>query len=411
MCNEGMATRSDSVEKIKILHVINTLSIGGAEYYVVNLTNALDRAQFESFIVYCEGETLGVEGGALVKKLKAEQQTFKIRLRKMRDWWDFSALIYNVQAVLVVRKIIKTQNIDLVHTHLMPSALFAWIAAGSLRVPTIYNLMRVFIPLDRFDWIGVRIPVVGSVYKALVTQYVAFSQYAYDDLLTKLKVEAKRLQKIYLGIDLERHQPITHDESLDHRETRFKQPVVGVIARLAPGKGVHKAMLAWPFVLQKVPNAKLLIVGDGPLRDELELLRLALNVADSIVFAGFVGDTAQVLQEIDLFLQVSDAPNIGLATLEAMASGKPIVTVVKDNEEKLMAIETLVDGKNGFIVDNIPEKIADSIVMLLTDRCLATKMGKFSRHIVEEKFDFKKHVVEVEKMYVRLLMESRLERK
>jgi len=395
--------------RLRILHVINTLSIGGAEHYVVNLANALDRKKFEVFVARSDGKNLGVNGEALDAKLHRPAMLLKLHVRRMRGWWDIATFVSYLGTVFAIVKIIKRYDIDVVHTHLMPSALLAWVAAWLCGVPSVYNLMRVFMPLDRFDWLGVRYAFIGQVYSRLVTQYVAFSQYVQDDLEAKMGINRHNIKKIYLGIDIRRYSPGSNDEHKRSLATNVNSiPVIGVIPRLAPGKGVHKALLALPYVLHNIPSARLLIVGDGPLRTQLEELCAKLCIGEHVIFAGFADDTAKVMSEIDLFLQTSDGPNIGIATLEAMAFAKPIITVAQDAKERLMASETLIDGENGFIVENESSQIAAAIVEVLRDKDLAAKMGRASRKIVEEKFDFDDHVVSMQELYERLSMSRRL---
>jgi len=263
--------------------------------------------------------------------------------------------------------------------------------------------MGVLSPRDPFSWGAVRNPAAGRMLDGLVTKYIAFSKYLQVELETKLRVDKQKIVLTYLGVDLGVFNP-TQDGFQIRRQLNLSTsvPVVGVVARLSAEKGVHKAILAFVHVVAQLPDAVLLIVGDGPLRKKLGDMCAEFNIANNVIFTGFRDDVPGLMATIDLYLQVGDLPNIGTTTLEAMASAKPLITAVGNEDGRAMASETLIDGENGFIVSNVPEEIAARIVCLLREKNNSFKMGQRSRKIVEEKFDFKGHVAVVEALYERL---------
>jgi glycosyltransferase involved in cell wall biosynthesis len=407
--SDKQQTRQNSKHKFRILHVVDTLCIGGAENYVVNLANSLDENTFQTWIAYCDGKTLGIDGEALAKRVKREVGLIKFNSRKIGSLRRVHNLFYNSGIFFVLHKSIKRHKIDLVHTHLMTSAPWAWIAAKVAGVPVVYGPMAPLAPVYRLEWLLTRYTILCRILDKFVDRYIALSDFLKKDLETKRRINSKKIERIHLGVDLSNYGSYQHNDRM-RAELNIDDGtlVVGVIARLSPEKGVHKALKAFPHVLTKVPEAKLLIVGDGPIRGQLEEMSKDLNISNSVIFTGFRHDVAELLKVVDVYLQVGDRPNIGTTTLEAMASAKPLIIVAQGEEERVMASETLIDGENGLIVDDIPEVIAAQIVYLLKDKETAAKMGQVSRRIVEDKFDQQNHVKMIEELYKTMIETGRV---
>lgn len=384
----------------RILHVIDTLGIGGAENYVVNLANRLDKRKFQVWIAYTDGSLQGIDGKALIRRLDKNVKLVMWNPKKIGSLRSPWYLPYNIYHVVSLYKILRRFDIDLVHTHLLFSALRAWIAAKIARVPTIHNHMTIITPECQTEWLLVKHKMLAKIVNKLVDKYIAFSHFLMQDLKTKLSVDDTKIELIYMGVDLalyDSYQKNRHFKAKFHLDDQT--PVVGVIARLYPEKGVHKALIAFPYVIKDIPDAKLLIIGDGPLRNQLEKMAKTLGISDNVIFAGVRHDIPELLNMIDVYIQTSDRPNLGLSVLEAAAAAKPLIIIAQNDEEREMAKETVIDGYNGFIVANVPEEIASKIILLIKNEEQAKKMGQASRKLAEERFDLEKHVNQIEVLY------------
>jgi glycosyltransferase involved in cell wall biosynthesis len=384
----------------RILHVIDTLGIGGAENYVVSLVNKLNKEKFQVWIAYTDGRIQGIDGEALVSRLDRNVGLVKWNPKKIGSLRSLRYLPYNIYHVISLYKIIRQFDIHLVHTHLLFSAFRAWIAAKIACVPVIHNYTTIITPEVQTEWLLVKHKTLARFVDKFVNKYIAFSQSFMQDLRTKLKVNDSKIVLIYMGVDLalynfcQTNKHFKEEMYLDERN-----PVVGVIARLYPEKGIYKVLNAWPYVVREIPEARLLVVGDGPLRHQLEEMTEALGISDSVIFAGVRHDIPEILNIIDIYVQTGDRPNLGLSALEAMAAGKPIITIVRNDEEREMAKENVIDGYNGFIVPNIPQEVASKIIWLIRNKKQANEMGQKSRILAEEKFNLEKHVKQVEELY------------
>jgi glycosyltransferase involved in cell wall biosynthesis len=139
-------------------------------------------------------------------------------------------------------------------------------------------------------------------------------------------------------------------------------------------KGCDKVIRALPRILAEVPNARYDLVGEGPLRPELERLAVEIGVRDSIRFHGYVDDQAlaRIYKEAHLLVMPSTGEGFGIVFLEAWKHGLPVVVGDQDASS-----EVVTDGVNGFCVDpGSVDEIAQAVLALLKDRDKAGRMGR-----------------------------------
>jgi glycosyltransferase involved in cell wall biosynthesis len=201
---------------------------------------------------------------------------------------------------------------------------------------------------------------------------------------------------IYNGVDLERYE---HQEPCcTLRDEYGMEPgsqIVGVVARLEPEKGHPTLLEAWPRVLQRVPDAYLLLVGEGSKRTELEQLARELKVAHRVVFTGRRDDVPAVTAAFDVAVLPSYREAQGLTILEAMALSRPVVA---SNVGGIP--EVIEDGVTGLLVPpHDPEALAAAIVRLLTDHPYADLIARAGHDLVHDRFCIELMVKEIEAIY------------
>jgi glycosyltransferase involved in cell wall biosynthesis len=163
-------------------------------------------------------------------------------------------------------------------------------------------------------------------------------------------------------------------------------PVVVFVGRLVAHKAVDDILSAWPLILGQYPQARLLLVGDGPLEDELKGQAADLGLADTVRFFGPAdfGEVPGLLAAGDVFLSPSLDEGMPRTLLEAMAMGLPaVVTDVGGNAEVVLPDQT------GFLIlPRRPDLIAEKVGLLLGDEDLRRRMGRTGRERVIESFGF-----------------------
>ena len=185
-------------------------------------------------------------------------------------------------------------------------------------------------------------------------------------------IPADRTILIYEGIDLER---VSAAPPLNvHKEfwLPHKAPVVGNVAALVPHKGQRYLVDAVALVLQRVPDARFLIVGEGELEGALQRQIKRLHLEKHVVLTGFRPDALSLHKSFDLFVMSSVTEGLGTSTLDAMACGRPVVATRAGGLS-----EVVVDGDTGLLVPiRDPAALAEGISRLLEDPALRDRYGK-----------------------------------
>jgi glycosyltransferase involved in cell wall biosynthesis len=298
---------------------------------------------------------------------------------------------FDLRALADVVRLVRRDNIDLIHAHGYGSNNIARVVGGACRVPVVIHSHDD----DRnYPWYQ---RIADILLCPLTSRAIAVSQAVQVSLVNKRRVRSIRTCVLHNGIPLK--QFVEPEPAAVNRErTRLKIPakakVIGAVGRLREEKGMRFLIEAAPAVLKRVPSALLLIVGDGPLRAELERLSRELGVADRVRFIGFRKDVQVMLAIMDVLVVPSLTEGFGLALLEGMALRKPIVA------SKVGAIpEIISDGHNGVLAPaGDPNAIAEKIVNLLESEEESRRLASNAFESAQN-YEVSAHVRNLEQIY------------
>ena len=161
-------------------------------------------------------------------------------------------------------------------------------------------------------------------------------------------------------------------------------PVVMTLCRLHQDKRVHLAIQAFPDVLQKIPNAQLVICGYGPEEKYLRTLTRELQITDNVHFAGLVphDEVFCWLRQADVFLSLFPISNVGNPTLEALRCGTPVITYDVGGTSTVVR-----QGENGILLpDGSVKELSEAICALLADPAERARMSANARKFADENF-------------------------
>jgi glycosyltransferase involved in cell wall biosynthesis len=355
-------------KKIPILFVILSLEIGGMEQVVSDLIRTLDRKKFEP-IVACL-ESLGPIGEELQK------DGFQVRV--LFPMVPVVSFLYPAQ----LTKIIRDQQIDVVHVHsgCWHKAAMAGFLTGVKRIiytehgrpsPDVPLLMR----LDK-------------LYSFITTHVVCVSQNLADYMIREVGISSSKISCIINGIN---------ETKLACARTPQKDVAnrIGIIARLAPVKDIPTLLQAVKLMDNQGIEFSLTVAGDGPERENLELLAASLGIASKVSFLGFRRDIAAVLAEIDIFVLSSVSEGTSITLLEAMAAGKSVVVTNVGGNPALVK-----DGINGFLVPSgDPAAMADALSRLMFDRSLRERMSSANIQTMQQQYSIHSMTKAYESLY------------
>jgi glycogen synthase len=207
---------------------------------------------------------------------------------------------------------------------------------------------------------------------------VAVSGWMKSEVISRFKTPPEKVVEIPNAVDVTKFE-----RPVDAEFTRAKwsvQPgerLITAVGRLTAQKGFDDLIRAFPAILKSVPESRLLIVGDGYMKGELQTLAAAEKVGSRTTFAGFVSDSelVEAMKSSDVVAVPSRFEPFGIITLEAMAAGVPVVVSRVGG-----LAETVEDGVDGLEVEpNDPPSIAEAIVRLLSDGTLAARLAAKGR--------------------------------
>jgi phosphatidyl-myo-inositol dimannoside synthase len=216
-------------------------------------------------------------------------------------------------------------------------------------------------------------------------KFFAVSQYTRARLVD-LGVTPERVLVIPNGIEAK----TTQEDYSDQKEVSARKKIL-TVSRLVPRKGHTSVLKALPLVLQEYPQLSYQIVGAGSERKRLEELTQELGLTKHVEFYGELSEARkdELLRNCDLFVLASretatDFEGFGIAVLEAMEHGKPVVVTRAGGVPEIVD-----DGRTGFVVEpDTPEALARAILGLLQSPSRAAEMGREARRVVQSKYDW-----------------------
>ena len=176
-------------------------------------------------------------------------------------------------------------------------------------------------------------------------------------------------------------------------------PVVLSVSRFVPSKRHDLLLAAFQRVLQQIPSARLVLVGDGPTLPRSKKIAAELGISHRVEFVGHSDNVVKFYQSADVFVHTALYEGFGMVITEALACGVPVVTSSEGGPREILSGDV-----GGFLVEPSLEKIAEKIVLLLCDPELRRRMGKAGRKRVIDKFSFaayKRNLMQLHKFVLR----------
>jgi glycosyltransferase involved in cell wall biosynthesis len=382
----------------RILLVSHSSGVYGAEKSLLMLAKGLDKKSYD-IVVSCPKK------GPLWEEL-AKLNIERIFLRTIRPLVERFRYIEGplrlpIQMLNVLRiiSIIRKGGFDVIHCNSL-ACLDAALAAKILGLPVIIHC-REFLKGDpNNSFIGWRNTYLLAEY---ISDKVICNSRAVQNIMIEAGCRSVKTVVIYNGFE-EDNVDFTVDGSLFHREISTKtQPIIGCVSAIHPRKDHQTLLQAFSIVRQKIPNAQLLIYGNGKKRyvRKIKRLTLKLNIENNTQFCGEIEKASDVYNQFKLFVSPSYAEAFGRVYVEAALRGIPAIGTSHGG-----ASEIIEDGVTGFIVPpKNPEQLARAMLRILQNDKLAVQMSFWAKQHIREKFPYKKLIADVQEVYEELLMQ------
>ena len=358
---------------IRVLQLLQGLAIGGIERMVLDLVGGLPRGDYATS--FCTFDRVG----ALADEVAAAGMPLHFRPRRGAIDLGF---------VLWLARLLRRERIDLLHAH-NATAFFYGAAATSLVPKTRF----LYTEHDRVFPTPLRERGIHAVLARRTHAVVTVSETLKQNLVRYESFPPCRVHVVKNGVHLS--PPSRTRDAMRRDLTLGERPTAGIIARLAPVKDHAFLLRAWKQVIAAVPDAVLLVVGNGSQEKTLHALAADLQLDDAVRFLGFRRDIPDLLQCMDVFVLSSLSEGLSLTLLEAEAAALPIVaTRVGGNPE------VVVDGETGFLVPSRDEpQMASALARLLQDGALRARLGARGQSFYRAHFTLQSMVEGYDRLY------------
>ncbi len=383
---------------IPILYVQSTSEIGGSDVTLLRTIEALDHTRIEPHVALPHDGPL-VEAfrktGCRVHLLPAMR---KLTSRRGMSYLGRYAAGY-VPGALAVAGLIRREGIALVHTNSIHN-LYGFLAARWTRRPHVWHVREIVVRPRAIQWLEVKLV------RRFSTRFIVVSDAVGDMFRAPGGRAPRHMVKLYDGVDLDAFHPRQRTDNRIRRELGVgeRAPLLGIVTRLDPWKGVGAFLEAASLIRRGVPQARFLICGgeiEGHEGLEASLRRQArsLGLDGAVLFSGWrysPRDIPEVYGALDVSVQCPARPEpYGLANVEAMASGVPGIAAAAGGP-----LELCVQGETTLLVPpRNPRATAEAAVTLLRDPARRLAMGAAGRRRAERLFDRRLCVRALEDLY------------
>lgn len=370
-------------KKIRVLECIRQGKIGGGESHLLNLVEYLDKSRFEPVV-------LSFTQGPMID-----------RLQQMGVGTDviYTERPFDLSKWRRVKELLKEKKVDLIHAHGTRAASNVLWAARSLGIPVIYTIHGWSFHQDQRALLK-RMRIAGERY---ITSRTAVNISVSEANQASGKKNIKGFESVLVnyGIDQTKFSPA--GVSKDVRAELgigAEALLVLFIARFTKQKQPLAMIRAFKEALHAVPDMRLLMVGDGELREEALRLCAGLGLEDRIRFQTFRQDVPDVLAAADIFVLPSLWEGLPIGLLEAMAMGKAIIASDVDGTG-----EVLKHRENGLLVDTgeLVPALTKALVQLGRDREMQKKFQQKAIETISGRFNVTRMAREIEAIYTNVL--------
>jgi glycosyltransferase involved in cell wall biosynthesis len=370
--------------KIRVLQVVTRLVARGVPRHVLDLATHLDPERFEVEVL--AGQGLSSEGS-----LWPEAEHSGIVTHRLNSLQREVNPLKDTAALLGIMRRLRAGRYDVVHTHISKAGILGRLAAKWAGIPCVHTYHGNVGELESNSFASRLYLAIEQWAARSSSALLAVSDEVRDHLLRLGVGRAEQYQVVPNGIDLSKFC-LTQD---DVAQDRSKSPSIGCVCSLTHEKGVDILLESIPQIIRQFPDLRVFVVGDGPLRAELEGRARDLGVNESVTFAGVTSDVPSWLSQFDVFALPSRREGHPIALLEAMAMGVAVVATRVGGVPELVK-----DGVHGLLVETEDsDRLAEALITLLTDAERRRVLAEVGMLMVREQYGLERMAEQVAAAY------------
>jgi glycosyltransferase involved in cell wall biosynthesis len=367
--------------RLKVLHLLATMPVGGAEDLVAAMVRGLDPQRFRAAVA-----TLGPPGpvGQELRAQGYEVVSLGLDIKRTSTW----------RVVAAVRRLLKAGRPDILHTHLYHPNFYGRLGSLGLGLTGVVAAVHNSYTRVKFHRRGWNFLLSWASDRVLVG-----SAQVWQDVRRYDGVPASRLLLMPYGIPLaELDTHLSREESRERLGLSREGLVVGAVGRLEEQKGHTHLLAALPELRRQIPDLVVLLVGEGRLEEALRRQVRELGLESTVRFLGTRRDLPEIFRALDIFVQPSLWEGLPLALLKAMGAGLPVVATRVSGSR-----EAIADGVNGCLVaPGDPEALARAILQLHRQPEVRRRLGDEARGSVAARYSLEAMLQKLEELYLDL---------
>ncbi len=378
-------------DKIKVLHIITDLPIGGAQDNTLYTLELLDREKYEVSLA-CN------MSGDFVKRASSIQECKIYDIDSLQRDVDLKK---DIKSMLALIGIMRKNEFDIVHTHSTKPGVIGRLASYFSGIPVVIHTVHGF-PFHDF---------MGSLKRQVYINIERIMNYLTSHLITVSTLNLKKIvdlgmakeadiTNIYSGIDIERFE---HSQKKDmHAELNLDSSVrlIGFIGRFSDQKSPMTLLNAIVKVVEQISDCHFVFVGDGPLKEDMVSFVDQNDLQSQVSFLGYRLDVHEILHGLDLFALSSIYEGLGRSVTEALCCEIPVIATAVEGVPELV-----INKRTGLLVEpRNPQQLADAIIYALKNPAEMKIMAKAGNMFVKQNFQVTDMVDRIADVYSRMLL-------
>lgn len=370
---------------MRVVHITKVVKIAGAEGHLLTLLPGLEEHDVKAHVL-------------VMVEPRNPMQNFMQRWRELGIGASSMPIYHDLDFTVVLRlaRHLRRLQPDIVHTHLIHADLYGTLAARMVGARAVISTRHNDDAFRR----NLLIRLLLRALDMLTEHYIAISESLRAYTIRQERIRPDKVTSIHYGLP-----PADPEIALNglrsSLDVALDAPLAGVVARLVEQKGHAYLLDAFRQVVDVLPEARLLVVGDGPLRGPLERRARALGIDGQVRFTGWRDDAQRIIASLDVLVMPSLWEGFGLVALEAMSHARPVIAT------RVSALpEVVEDGSEGtgwLVPPHDPDALAEALLQTLQQPHIARAQGERGYHRLSQQFSPERMVKRTLEVYERAL--------